>query len=48
MVYTKPWMPRNKLPLRLMPNGSDLVEMITAPSDVAAYKRVIASQTTPR
>jgi hypothetical protein len=48
MVYTKPWMPRNKLPLRLMPNGTDLIEMITAPSDVAAYKRAIASQTTPR
>jgi len=44
MVYTKPWMPLDKLPVRLMPNGTDLMEMIPSASEAAAYKRVIASQ----
>ncbi len=48
MVYTKPWMPRNKLALRLMPNGTDLMEMIPSASEAADYKRVIASQTKPQ
>jgi hypothetical protein len=32
------------MPIRLMPNGSDLMEMIPSASEAAAYKRVIASQ----
>jgi hypothetical protein len=44
LVYTKPWMPLDKLPIRLMPNGTDLMEMIPSASEAAAYKRVIASQ----
>jgi len=44
-VYTKPWMVRNRLPLRLMPPDTDLMEMITAASDAQAYRQVIASQT---
>ena len=44
LVYTKSWMPVDKLPIRLMPNGSDLMEMIPSASEAAAYRRVIASQ----
>ena len=44
LVYTKPWMPLDKLLIRLMPNGTDLMEMIPSASEAAAYKRVIASQ----
>jgi hypothetical protein len=44
LVYTKPWMPIDKLTIRLMPNGTDLMEMIPSASEAAAYRRVIASQ----
>jgi hypothetical protein len=44
LVYTKAWTPLDKLAIRLMPNGSDLMEMIPSASEAAAYRRVIASQ----
>ena len=44
VVYTKPWMAVDKLKISLMPNGSDLMEMIPSASEAAAYRRVIASQ----
>src|SRR6476646_3951291 len=44
VVYTKPWVAVDKLPIKLMPNGSDLMEMIPSASEAAAYRRVIASQ----
>jgi hypothetical protein len=44
VVYTKPWLPLEKLTIRLMPNGTDLMEMIPSASEAAAYRRVIASQ----
>jgi hypothetical protein len=44
LVYTKPWMPVDKMQINLMPNGSDLMEMIPSASEAAAYRRVIASQ----
>jgi hypothetical protein len=44
LVYTKPWMGLNRLPIRRMPSDSDLMEMIPSASEAAAYKRVIASQ----
>jgi hypothetical protein len=47
-VYTKPWMARNKLPLRLMPKGADLMEMIPSASEAQAYTREISSQTTAK
>jgi hypothetical protein len=46
-MYTKPWTPRNKLPLLLQPPGTDFMEMIPSASEAAAYKKVIASQTKP-
>ncbi len=44
LVYAKAWTPLDKLTIRLMPNGSDLMEMIPSASEAAAYRRVIASQ----
>lgn len=43
VMYTKPWTPIDKLPIRLMPNDTDLMEMITSASDAMAYRREIAS-----
>ena len=44
VMYTKPWTPLDKLPIRLMPSDTDLMEMIPSASEAAAYSRVIASQ----
>ena len=44
VVYTKPWVAVDKMPINLMPNGSDLMEMIPSASEAAAYRRVIASK----
>jgi hypothetical protein len=44
-AYTKPWMARNRLPLRLMPPDTDLMEMIPSASEAQAYQQVISSQT---
>ena len=44
-IYTKPWTARNRLPLRLMPPGTDLMEMIPSASEAQAYQRVISSKT---
>jgi hypothetical protein len=44
-IYTKPWMARNRLPLRMMPPGTDLMEMIPSASEAQAYQRVISSKT---
>ena len=38
-AYTKPWVARNKLPLLLMPTGTDLHEMIPSASEAAAYRK---------
>ncbi|MGH9253225.1 MAG: hypothetical protein ACRD3C_01505 [Vicinamibacterales bacterium] len=44
-VYMKPWVARNRLRLRLMPPGTDLMEMIPSASEAQAYQKVISSQT---
>lgn len=44
-VYTKPWIARNRLPLKRMPAGTDLMEMIPSASEAQAYKQFISSQT---
>jgi len=41
-TYTMPWLARNKLPLRLMPPNTDLMEMIPSASEAADYKKVFA------
>ena len=45
LVYTKPWMARNKLPLRLMPHGTDFMEMIPSTTEALAYQKEFVSQT---
>jgi len=44
-VYTKPWLVRNGMPLRLLPPSTDLMEMIPSASEAQAYQKVISSQT---
>src|SRR5688500_13904536 len=44
-VYTKPWLARDRLPLRRMPSDADLMEMIPSASEAVAYMKVISSQT---
>jgi len=41
-AYTKPWVPRNKLALRLLPPDTDLMEMIPSASEAEAYRKFIA------
>jgi len=41
-TYTKPWTARDKLPLRLIPPGTDLMEMIPSAIEAAAYRRSMA------
>jgi hypothetical protein len=45
LVYTKPWIARNRLPLKRLPRGTDLMEMIPSASEAAAYRDFISSQT---
>jgi hypothetical protein len=45
MVYTKPWLARNRLPLKRMPSDHDLMEMIPSASEAVAYMKEISSQT---
>jgi len=42
-AYTKSWIARNKLQLRLMPPNTDLMEMIPSATEAAAYKKVFAA-----
>jgi hypothetical protein len=43
-IYTKPWIARNRLPLKLMPADTDLFEMIPSASESQAYQKFISSQ----
>jgi hypothetical protein len=40
-IYTKPWVARDKLPFRLMPATTDLMEMIPSASEAAAYRKTM-------
>ena len=44
-VYTRPWLARDNLPLKLMPPDTDLMEMIPSASEAQAYTEFISSQT---
>jgi hypothetical protein len=43
-VYTKPWLGRDRLPLRRVPANTDFMEMICSPTETAAYKALVDSQ----
>ena len=45
LVYTKPWMARNRLAMKQMRADSDLMEMIPSASEAQAYRQFISSQT---
>ena len=47
MVYTKPWISRDRLPLKRLPDNTDVLEMIYSASEAQAYKETISSQTRP-
>jgi hypothetical protein len=44
-IYTKPWLARNRMPMRLLPSGTDLMEDIPSASEAQTYQQVISSQT---
>jgi hypothetical protein len=44
MIYTKPWLGRDRLPMKRMAPGNDLAELIPAASDTKLYRDVISSQ----
>lgn len=41
-AYTQSWTPRDKLPLRLLPPDTDLMEMIPSATEAAAYRKYMA------
>jgi len=43
-AYTKPWLGRDKLQLRLMPPDTDLMEMIPSASEAASVKSIYAAE----
>jgi hypothetical protein len=40
-AYTRPWTPRNRMPLTLAPANFDMMEMICAPSEVIDFRKNI-------
>jgi hypothetical protein len=43
-AYTRPWLARDKLQLRLMPADTDLMEMIPSASEAAEIKKIYAAE----
>jgi hypothetical protein len=43
-TYTKPWVPRNRMPLRLAPPDMDLMEMMCSATEAATYKKLVDTQ----
>ena len=44
LVYTKPWLTRDRLPLKRLPDNTDVLEMIYSASQAQEYKESISSQ----
>jgi hypothetical protein len=40
-AYAKPWVAKNKLPLRLIPSNTDLMEMICSATEAQEYKKIM-------
>jgi hypothetical protein len=48
-AYTKPWLGRDTLLLRLLPADTDLMEMICSPAEAREYQRLVSGASeTPR
>ena len=44
-AYTRPWTPRNRMPLTLAPASFDMMEMICSPSEVMDFRKNINDRT---
>ena len=44
-AFTRPWMPRNKMPLTLAPANFDMMEMICSPTEVMDFRKNIDERT---
>jgi hypothetical protein len=44
-AYTRPWTPRNKMPLTLAPANFDMMEMICSPTEVMDFRKNINDRT---
>jgi hypothetical protein len=44
-AYTRPWSPRNRMPLTLAPANFDMMEMICSPTEVMDFRRNISDRT---
>jgi len=44
-AYTRPWTPRNKMPLTLAPATFDMMEMICSPTEVMDFRKNISDRT---
>jgi len=42
-IYTEPWLARDKLRLKLLPDNTEIMEMICAPSEAEEYKKTMAN-----
>jgi hypothetical protein len=42
-IYTEPWLARDKLRLKLLPDKTEIMEMICAPSEAEEYKKTMAN-----
>ncbi len=42
-TYTAPWLARDKIRLKLMPQDTDILEMICAPSEAEEYKKTMVN-----
>jgi hypothetical protein len=44
LVYTKPWISRDRLPLKRLPDNTDFLEQIYAASEVTGFKEDVAAK----
>jgi len=42
-IYTEPWLARDKMRLKLLPDNTEIMEMICAPSEAEEYKKSMAN-----
>lgn len=43
-AYTKPWVSRDRMPIRLIPAETDLMEMICSATEAAEYRRIMGQE----
>jgi hypothetical protein len=42
-IYTEPWLARDKMRLKLLPDNTEIMEMICAPTEAEEYKKTMAN-----